>query len=176
MAFVRVKTISGSDYGYLVENSWTEKGARQKVGKYLGKVHKPEKAKSETLAGFLGISDIGKHIRNSEFKKIASDLIRLELHNHDVKKGEFAINFDDVSIKNSRGKNVVVAMNNGFLCSHTLKNLVGYDADKDYSGYLLADLITAAGIVPEQDIFIEIYGKFRAKHEAAAARKFEFYY
>ena len=176
MAFIRVKRISGNDYGYLVENSWTEKGARQKVGSYLGKVHTPEKVKSESLGNFLKIQDMGKYVRANDFRKIAADLIRLELHNHDVKLDNFAINFEDFSIKNSRGKNAVLAMNNGFLCSHTLKSLVGYEPDKDYSGYLLADLITAAGIMPEQDVFIELYGKFRAKHEAAAARKFEFYY
>jgi hypothetical protein len=176
MAFVRVKRISGGEYAYLVENSWTGKGARQKVGQYLGKVHRPEKAKSEGLGAFLGISDVGKHVRSNDFKRVAADLIRLELHNHDVKKDDFEVDFDNFTVKNSRGRNVAVAMNNGFLCGRTLKSLAGYDADKDYSGYLLADLITAAGIVPEQDVFIEIYGKFRAKHEAAAARKFEFYY
>jgi len=176
MAFVRVKRISGNEYAYLVENSWTEKGGRQKVAEYLGKVHKPNKVKSESLANFLKITNLGKYIRDNEFKKIAADLIKLEMHNHDVKIDDFSINFEDISVKNDRGKNVVVAMNNGFLCSYTLKRLVGYKPDQDYSGYLLADLITAAGIVPEQDIFIEIYGKFRAKHEAAASRKFEFYY
>lgn len=176
MAFIRVKRISGGEYAYLVENSWTDKGARQKVGRYLGKVHRPEKAKSEGLGAFLGIPDVGKHIRSSDFKGVASDLIRREMHNHGVKGGDFAVNFDDLSVKDGKGKEVAIAMNSGFLCSHTLGRLLGYDADKDYSGYLLADLITAAGIEPEQDVFIELYGKFRAKHEAAAARKFDFYY
>ncbi|MAG15564.1 hypothetical protein CMO88_00730 [Candidatus Woesearchaeota archaeon] len=176
MAFVRVKKISGSEYAYLVENSWTQRGGRQKVAKYLGKVHKPEKVKSESLANFLGITNIGKHIRDNDFKRIAADLIKLEMRNHDVKTDDFAVNFDDLSVKKSNGKNIVIAINNGFLCSHTLKNLLEYKPEQDYSGYLLADLITAAGIVPEQDVFVELYGKFRAKHEAAAARKFEFYY
>ncbi len=176
MVFVRVKRISGGEYAYLVENSWTEKGVRQKVGKYLGKVHRPEKAKSEGLGAFLGISEVGRHIRGSSFKAIAADLIRRELHNHCVKECDFAINFDELSVKNSRGKEVTIAMNEGFLCGHTLRQLIEYDAEKDYSGYLLADLITAAGIAPEQDVFIELYGKFKARNEAAAARKFDFYY
>ncbi len=176
MAFVRVKRINRGEYAYLVENSWTDRGARQKVGKYLGKVYRPEKAKSEGLGAFFGIPDIGKHIRSSDFKSITADLIKRELHNHDVKEGDFAINFDEVRVKDRRGKDVTIATNEGFLCSHTLRQLLEYDAEKDYSGYLLADLITAAGIAPEQDVFIELYGKFRAKHEAAAARKFDFYY
>lgn len=176
MAFVRIKRISGSEYAYLVENTWTAEGPRQKVGKYLGRVYKPAKAKSESLKSFLGITDLGKHVRSSDFKAIAADLIKLELHNHDVKSDDFVIDFGAVSVKNRSGKNVAIALNNGFLCGHTLKQLLEYDAGKDYSGYLLADLITAAGIVPEQDVFIELYGKFRSKHEAAAAKKFEFYY
>ncbi len=176
MAFVRVKRISNGEYAYLVENSWTDRGARQKVGKYLGKVYRPERAKSEGLGAFLGIPDVGKHIRSSDFKGTAADLILRELHNHGIKEGDFAINFEDSSVKNGKGRDAAIAMNEGFLCSHTLKRLLGYDAEKDYSGYLLADLITAAGIAPEQDVFIELYGKFRAKHEAAAARKFDFYY
>src|SRR3989338_7166385 len=118
MAFVRVKRISGGEYAYLVENSWTERGARQKVGKYLGKVYRPEKAKSEGLGAFLGISDVGRHMRTNEFKSIAADLTRLELHKHGLKEDEFAINFDESSVKNSRGKNIAIAMNEGFLCSH----------------------------------------------------------
>ncbi len=176
MAFVRVKRISGGEYAYLVENSWTDKGVRQKVSRYLGKVYSPEKAKSEGLGAFLGIPEVGRHIRSNSFKAIASDLVKLELHNHSAKEGDFAINFDELSVKDGRGKDVAIAMNNGFLCSHTLRQFLEYDAEKDYSGYLLADLITAAGVAPEQDVFIELYGKFKAKHEAAAARKFDFYY
>ncbi len=175
MAFVRAKRISGSEYGYLVENSWTENGPRQKVGKYLGRLYRPSKAKSEGLANFVGTM-VEQHIKSSDFKKIAADLINLELHNHEVKSNDFVVDFENFSVKNNSGKNIVVALNEGFLCEHTLKQLLEYDAGKDYSGYLLADLITAAGIVPEQDVFIELYGKFKAKQEAAAARKFDFYY
>ena len=71
MAFVRVKKISGSEYAYLVENTWTERGTRQRVGKYLGRIYKPDKVKSEGLANFLKISDLGKHIRDNNFGKIA---------------------------------------------------------------------------------------------------------
>lgn len=176
MAFVRVKRISGSEYAYLVENSWTERGPRQKVGKYLGKLHRPGKAKSEGLCAFLG-KDAGQHIRGSEFRKVAADMVKLEMHNHDVKSDDFEVDFDAMTVKKrGSGRDVVLAMNDGFLCGHTLRQLLEYDAGKDYSGYMLADLITGAGIMPEQDVFIEIYGKFKAKQEAAAARKFDFYY
>ena len=173
MAFVRVKRINGGRYAYLVENSWTRKGARQKVSRYLGRVHAAERSKSESLAAFLNLSDLGKYVRDSDFPAIARDLIRLELHNHGVKG--VSVNFQEASVLNEGGKEVTVAMNEGFLCSHTLKSLLKYGPEEDYSGYKLADLITAAGVVPEQDVFIELHGKFRAKSEDAV-RSTEFYY
>ena len=175
MVFVRVKNISGSQYGYLVENSWTGKGTRQKVGKYLGKVHTPSKVKSESLQAFLSIENLSKHVQENDFKNLAEDLVKRELHNHGV-ADQFSVNFSDFSVRNSKGKEVAIAMNNGFLCGHTMQQLLDYKPEQDYSGYLLADIITAAGILPEQDLFVELYGKFKAKHEAAAAKKFEFYY
>lgn len=174
MAFVRVKKVYGGEYAYLVENSWTTKGVRQKVGKYLGRIYRPEKAKSEGLGTFLGIEDVRKHIAGSEFRRIAADLVRLEMHNHDVKEAD--VNIEECNVKDGKGKEITVAMNNGFLCSHTLKKLLEYKPEEDYSGYKLADLMTAAGIAPEPEVFIEIYGKFKAKEEATAAKKFEFYY
>ncbi|MBI2137354.1 hypothetical protein HYU12_02435 [Candidatus Woesearchaeota archaeon] len=174
MAFVRVKRVYGGEYAYLVENSWTNKGVRQKVGKYLGRVYRPEKAKSEGLGAFLGANELGKHIASSEFGKIAADLIRLELHNHNAKEAN--VNIEECRVKDGKGKEIAIAMNNGFLCSHTLKKLLEYKPEEDYSGYRLADLMTAAGIAPEPEVFIEIYGKFKAKEEATAAKKFEFYY
>ena len=176
MAFVRVKKIAGNRYGYLVENSWTGTGTRQKVGKYLGRVLNPAKVKSETLGEFLKIDDLGKYVRSNDFRAISSDLVMLEMHNHGVKNEDFDIDFESSTVKNKKGKGFVFEFNDGFLCSYTLKRLAGYEPEKDYSGYLLADLITAAGVLPDQEFFVELYGKFRAKTEAAAARKFEFYY
>ena len=173
MAFVRVKKINGGQYAYLVENSWTRKGARQKVSRYIGKVLVAEKSKNESLEAFLKLSDLGKYVRDSDFAAIARDLIKLELHNHGVK--DVSVNFQEASVLNSSRKEIAVSMNQGFLCSHTLKSLLEYRSEEDYSGYRLADLITAAGVVPEQDVFIELHGKFRAKSEDAA-RSTEFYY
>jgi len=174
MAFVRVKRIYGSEYAYLVENTWTDKGTRQKVGKYLGKLFRPDKVKSERLTEFLKIPEIRKYIGESNFRKIASDLIMLELQNHNLNE-EIKVNFETFSVGKGT-KEVVVGINDGFLCNYTLQRLMAYKPEEDYSGYLLADLITAVGIVPEQEVFIELYGKFREKQEAAAAKKFEFYY
>ena len=173
MAFIRVKKISGGQYAYLVENSWTGKGTRQKVSRYLGKVHAVEKSGSESLASFLKLPDLGTYVRESGFPVIAKDLIRLELHNHCIK--EVSVNFHETSVLGGSGKEVAVAMNGGFLCSYTLKSLLEYMPEEDYSSYRLANLITAAGVLPEKDVFIELHGKFRATSEETAG-KMEFYY
>lgn len=57
---------------------------------------------------------------------------------------------------------MVLALNDGFLCSHTAKKLLEYDAAADYSGYNLADALTAAGISVEKDVFISLFGKMQA--------------
>jgi hypothetical protein len=174
MVFVRVKRIYGQEYGYLVENSWTGKGSRQRVGKYLGKVFRPEKAKSESFSGFLR-GDGAAFVQEKEFGAIAQALVEHELAKHDV-KSDISVDFSAFTVKNARGKAVVVAMNDGFLCGETLRKLLEYDAGKDYSGYVLADVLTGAGLAPEQDVFVSLYGKFKAQYDAAAARREEFYY
>ena len=174
MAFVRVKRVYGNQYGYLVENFWNGGGTNQKVTRYLGKVLSPEKVKSESLAGFLKVADLGKYVRESDFRVIVRDLVRLELQNHGVKSEDFTVDFEEGAVCSKKGKGVVFAMNDGFLCGYTLKSLVEYDHGKDYSGYVLADLLTAAGLLPGQDFFIELYGKFSSGEDAA--KKFEFYY
>ncbi|MBI2580887.1 hypothetical protein HYV85_03700 [Candidatus Woesearchaeota archaeon] len=82
MVFIRIKRISGKEYAYLVANNWTGSGPRQKVSKYLGKVIRPEKAKSEALQAFLELTseqDLQQWIGKSGFKEITAALIRWEL-------------------------------------------------------------------------------------------------
>ena len=45
MAYIRTKTINNNKYAYLVEIINTDKGPRQKVKQYLGRVHQLEKKK-----------------------------------------------------------------------------------------------------------------------------------
>ena len=35
--FIRLKKLKGKDYAYLVKNTWTKNGPRQKSKKYLGR-------------------------------------------------------------------------------------------------------------------------------------------
>lgn len=177
MVFVRIKRIYGSEYAYLVANSWTGSGPRQKVSKYLGKVIRPEKAKSEQLGAFLGLTaeqDLRQWIAKSSFKDAVAALIKLELSNHAITysgdsggnglKNDLKINVEKAEFLDDKGKGIVIALNDGFLCSYTAKKLLEYDAAAaaDYSGYNLADALTAAGMAVEKDVFIALFGKVQA--------------
>lgn len=190
MAFVRIKRISGKEYAYLVANSWTGSGPRQKVAKYLGRVIRLEKTKSEPLAQFLGLTsekDLRDRIKKNSFSEIATALIRVELSNHGISysnnngsSGEnLKINAEKAEFADDKGKPLVFALNDGFLCGHTAKNLLEYDPATDYTGYNLADALTAAGVAAENDVFIELFGKMHAatkKRQATEEEKKDFYY
>ena len=175
MVFVRIKRISGKEYAYLVANSWTGSGPRQKVSKYLGRVIRPEKAKSEDLRQFLGLTaeqDLRQWIDKSSFKEIAAALIRLELKNHAIDgNSSYKINAETAEFTDDKGREIVIALSDGFLCSYTAKRLLEYDAAADYSGYDLADSLTAAGIAVEKEVFISMFGKMQSKATAAKGEK-----
>src|SRR3989338_620952 len=134
MAFIRVKEIKGQRYAYLVENKWTNRGARQKVGKYLGKVYAPQKTTKKGLKEYLRITSVKDYAEGSDFRKIINDLINLELHNHGI----------DSFYAEKQG-NKVIALNQGFLCEHTIKALFSHNPEED-DGFRLAGLMTGAGI------------------------------
>lgn len=175
VAFIRVKKISGKEYGYLVENNWTSSGPRQKVAKYLGKVIRPQRVKSEDLGLFLGLTGsqgVNDWIGKSGFREIVAALVKWELRNHgtDADIGDFL---------DGKNKKAVVAINDGFLCGHTAKRLLEYDAAEDYSGYNLADALTAAGIAVDKDVFVSLFGKAQAipKRQEEKTNAFkDFYY
>jgi len=173
MTFVRIKKISGKEYGYLVTNTWTGSGPRQKVAQYLGRVIRPQKAKSEGLGAFLGLTDgeVKAWILKNSFPEVTAMLMKLELGNHGIAGSE--------ELTDGKGHPVVFALNDGFLCSYTAKKLLEYDPEVDYSGYNLADALTAAGIAAEKEVFISLFGKMQAvpkKFKEDEKKAEEFYY
>ncbi len=168
--FIRTKKIYGQDYAYLVKNSWTGGGARQKVAKYLGKVHRPEKVRNKTFQEHISGQGAEDYFNSREFKEILNELIKLELHNHGLDDQYYVVGSE---FKTLSGKDIVVAMNTGHLCTDTVKVLHDYKTEND-DGFMLASLITAAGLNVEQEIFVLLFEK--AKAESAQQPKGEFYY
>ena len=50
----------------------------------------------------------------------------LEMHNHGLNKAEYSIDFDKFKVQDLKKKNVVLELNQGFLCGHTLEKLSQY--------------------------------------------------
>ncbi|MFH1181573.1 MAG: hypothetical protein V1702_01315 [Candidatus Woesearchaeota archaeon] len=167
--FVRIKRIKGQEYGYLVENSWTGEGTRQKVTAYLGKILRPLRVKSEGLA-----ANIAEHVSKTGYSELMRELVLLELLNHSL-DGKVSVDFDNFAVGDGK-KSVVVALNDGFLCGHSLKKLFQYSAEEDYTGFLLADLITGAGIKVEKDVFVALFQKLQGNVQKKQAEKMDFYY
>jgi len=152
MAFVRTKNIKGQHYGYLVENYWQAGKTKQRVSKYLGKIYTPEKQQDisipslpETYTDALIEAvawELSKHGFNRTGKQMIKDGIIVDFSNHTV-----------------RGKsNAVLKLNEGFLCEHTLKQMVSYIPSSEYpekEGPRFASMLLEAGI--SKDAFVELY-------------------
>ncbi|MBI4141802.1 hypothetical protein HY484_02685 [Candidatus Woesearchaeota archaeon] len=156
--FVRIKKIQNKNYAYLVANEWTTAGSRQKVKAYLGKVHTPEKKLERSF-----VFDSMK-----EFQHSMIDAIKWELENHGFKhhnnnvltKEGIIIDLHDkkVSYKNRKS---VVALNEGYLCEHTITELLNFKASENNTetSTRLATKIVESGIKLPTEAFVQLFEK-----------------
>ncbi len=159
LMFVRVKKIKGQPYAYLVQNTWTKEGARQKVAKYLGKTLKPEKKLNLTFKEHFNIENLSDFISKSDFKEAISHLALLELHNHGIPKELF----NEETLTFAEGnRQIVLELNQGFLCQATLERVLQYKSEDD-SGFILAELLLASGLNVEKELFVELFEKLKPK-------------
>lgn len=168
--FIRIKKIKGQKYAYLVKNTWTREGARQKVGKYLGKVIKPDKKQNKVLKEHFNIENIPEYVSKTELNTILKDLVLLELINHELPSGLFdpgTLTFAE------QNRQIVLELNQGFLCQDTLKRVLDYKSEGD-EGFKLAELLLAAGLTMEKELFVELFEKLRPK--TAPSKVEGFYY
>ena len=154
--FIRMKKIKGKDYAYLVANEWTPNGSRQKVKDYFGAVHKHElKYDKESVLG-------------NKFEESLAGLLRNELLNHGfamsecrnlLKKDEIVVDLVCKNVRNKERKPTVVAMNEGFLCEHTLKELFGMKLleNNSQAGAVLANSLVAAGLKVDGELFVKLF-------------------
>jgi len=148
MAFVRVKKVQQKEYGYLVENEWTSKGSRQKVKSYLGKIYRPERKNEMPLT----------IERNWSFAETVQKLVEWELNNHDI-PSEISQTGNNFTAK---GKSIVLALNEGFLCDHTLSQLLAFKPKGTYEeqvGMELANSLVEAGLLMPKEQFILLFEK-----------------
>ena len=164
MSFIRIKTISGKRYAYLVENKWYKrgykskgKGPRQRVSKYLGRVYDFEKANDVDFYTFKKIEDLEEYLKKNPKNEVFKDLIEWELFRHNIDKNQFTVDFFNKKIVNKMNKKIVsLKINEGFLNSFTLSRLFNL---KSGDSYYLAKCFVEAGVEIGQDVFVGVFGK-----------------
>ena len=152
--FVRIKKIKNNNYAYLVENEWTPWGSRQKVSKYLGKTIPLERNTENKPA------DLPKG-----YTLAAIQLVIWELLNHGFKPEEQFFVKDDIIIdlnkKTVRRKNkpAVLAMNEGFLCDHTLQQLLAFTPEEKHeqTAKKLAQTVLEVGLKLPDEAFVQLF-------------------
>jgi hypothetical protein len=157
--FVRIKKIKGSEYGYLVENTWTNKGSRQKVKAYLGKIIKPAKAAEHPIPDLkeLSYADAVKAVAKWTLKQHGFQ----EGSNSMLMQGTVLADLGELKVINKTNP-AVVAMHEGFLCQHTLQDAIGFIPSSNIEetiGKELAGVLLEAGLSVPQDVFVQLFDK-----------------
>ncbi|RMD58352.1 hypothetical protein D6825_01170 [Candidatus Woesearchaeota archaeon] len=157
--FVRVKNIKGRPYAYLVENEWTPWGSRQRVVSYLGRARLLEREHNtiEKLPdGFERAikTAIEQELKNHGFKK----------HDDKYIKGQIVVDLNRKRVRFSK-KQTVLGMNEGFLCEHTLKELLEYTPKEKQAvaAKKLAMLALESGLNLTQEQFVHIFEQAKKK-------------
>ncbi len=164
--FIRVKTIKGHGYAYLVENTWENNKARQKVKQYLGRIYTIKKAHDCAFEEFC-------KVQPKEYKKIVSALMEWVLYQYGFTKDPLVqkkwiynhgkIVGDPEQFTMTSGKNAVtLKMNEGYMNEYTLKAILNIDVkgqEQRHAATVLAKAFVSAGIPIPHDIFIELFQK-----------------
>jgi hypothetical protein len=159
MGFVRVKKIKGTAYGYLVENTWTSKGSRQKVKAYLGRIITPAKTAE------LPAPDLSALSFSDSIKAVA----KWTLLSHGFQEGAQSMlmhgtvlaDLQDCKVINKTNP-AVIAMHEGFLCQHTLQDAVGFIPSgntEETVGKELANVLLEAGLSVPNEVFVQLFEK-----------------
>lgn len=163
MAYIRTKKINGNKYAYLVEIVNTNKGPRQKVKQYLGRVHELEKKKE--------VSEISEGNTKEE---ILLNLILPELsargfneRKDNLAYKNFIFNSNNFSLtrktKNKTNKEAVIALDEGYLSTFTLQRILNFQKTKNLNddAHTLAKHFLEAGLPISKDLFVKYYTKIK---------------
>lgn len=174
--FIRIKNIKGSKYAYLVKNKWYKHKSKsgQKVQKYLGKVYSLTSSKEMSFQDYTK-EETNFYVQHNPLKTIFTDLIRFELKKHNfIEKNDSILIYQNLAVNLSNykvydiktGKGICLELNQGFLSSHTISNLLNFkhSEGKDLKlGKLLGNTILDTGIALDKDLFIQIFQKIYKK-------------
>ena len=172
--FIRIKKIKGIEYAYLVKSVWKKKTARQKVVKYLGRVHILEKTNPISFDEFIEQYNL-KITSKTSFKEIIQYLMAWTFCQHGFTKDPLVqkkwlfnhgkIVGDPAKLKlYTKNRNLTLKCNDGYMNSFTLKELCKIQISKKteeqrQAATMLAKAFVTAGIAIPQDIFIDVFQK-----------------
>lgn len=185
MVYIRIKKIGRKGkkkyrYAYLVENRWmkrvpkgSEKGARQKVKGYLGKVHEFSRIGEREFISHFNVKDVEGYFDERGVEKVVRDMVRVELMNYGFEEnGDFYANGNlavyisdkDFFIKDfnaEKDRKLVIAMNEGFLCKETFEKLLGFKGKGGAKevGMALGNALLEAGLKVPNEIFVEMFNR-----------------
>ena len=183
MSYIRKKKVAGKEYAYVVSNAWhkRKKDARQKVKGYLGRVFKAEKIPGFLFTHFLvkagkikEETELQDYLAKNSKGKVVKDLLLFELQSHGFSsltpwlyaKEGLHFNLDDFGLFHKEGnkvnENIVIEMNEGFLCEKTLKKLVNFKVsgrNVDNLSYEFTKACVESGLKIPEEVFIGLFGK-----------------
>ena len=114
----------------------------------------------------MKIRNLEDYLKNNIYRKILKDLIKWEIFRFGINQEEFVFDLGKGKIKKDN-KDVVLMINNGLMCNHTLKNLLDFKSsgDEESDGYYLARFFVEAGIEIPREVFVGIFSKFHSTSE-----------
>ncbi|MBI4152848.1 hypothetical protein HY495_03995 [Candidatus Woesearchaeota archaeon] len=156
MVYLRIKKIQNKEYAYLVKSIKTEKGPRQKVLRYLGKVQRhilPEKFDKEIKKS--GKKDFIRSLAQSHLNALGFSKMKGV-----IRKGPLIFSPKDYSLHSEKSqKEYILAFEQGYLCKYTLQRLLSFTKSDDVQqdGYTLARYFLEAGLRITEEEFVQFY-------------------
>lgn len=158
--FIRVKTISGKKYAYLCESVWRDSKNQQVVKQYLGKIFDAGETPS-----IQAIAQINKETLLTQLLSQTLGAAGFSKNNKDesvwskeIDAQNLLVNEQSFAVKNSKDKEIIIRINDGYICSQTLLALhkVLQEPSTD-QGQELARAFVDAGLRLSPGFFVDIY-------------------
>lgn len=162
--FIRQKTIANQQYAYLVRTKWDKrsKKVKQKVSKYLGRIHTLDKIRNIPFSEYYHV-DVDEYVLKHDLKHLVRDLVELEFYRHGFIKKNATCMMNGEQKVDIEKLEKVYAMNEGFMQKNTVRQIFKYDKLLDEHErrvpYKFAALFVNAGIDLDKELFIALYQK-----------------
>ena len=141
--FIRRKQIKGKPYAYLVENRWVDKSPKQTVKQYLGRVYDVETGEPADLS------------------QVPAGQLLQTLVDHETRNADAEVDLDGRTVKKG-SRDVVLGINGGYLCAHTLEQVfkARFARNEERPGVALAEAVSRAGLRIDKESFVRLYLEF----------------